>query len=73
MAQYSIAQATVTIPGSFSRLKKQGYAATINMAEIWQLVVPQDQAKTDAASSEDEPLPVLYVSRIKDEIEGTVE
>lgn len=67
-SRYSIAEAEVTIPSSFQRLKKHGYCATINMAEIWQLVVPQEQGKTDGASSTDQPIPVLYVSRIKDEL-----
>jgi hypothetical protein len=66
---YSVAYAQITIPGSFQRLKQQGYATTILMSDIWPLTVPQTQENIQNSLDEDPNnfIPVIYLSRIIDE------
>jgi len=66
---YGVAYADVTIPGNFQRLKKQGYATTILMSDVWPLTVPQtaDQITNNSQNQSNSTIPVVYLSRIIDE------
>lgn len=66
----SVGVAQITIPSSYQRLRRHGYCATISMEDVWQLVVPADQAKINSMlnGSTQTDIPIVYISRVSDNI-----
>ncbi len=61
---YTAAVTNITIPGSVTRLAKQGYCATITMEDTWKLTVVQDPEHVQETPTND--IPITFVSRIID-------
>jgi len=66
---YGVAQAVVTIPASYQRLKKLGYCADMQMRDVWRLTLPKTPEEITSAKASDTVLPVVLLSRIYDDIQ----